>query len=547
MKTVYKGGNKITLKDSEYRTSGGEGDIYFHDNLVYKIYQNPITSNFKDKFNELSILDKPNIIKPIELLFNSTNSIIGYTMKLVDNIEALSLLFTSTFLNRNNITIDKINKLITNMTETIQYIHDKGILLVDINEYNFLVDKISFKIANFIDVDSYQTKSFPATAIMPTIQDFLTKDFSKLSDWFSFAIIAFQLYTGIHPFKGKHPDYTKDKYKDKILETRMRNSISVFNKDVSIPSNVRPIDEIPDSLRSWFFDLFENKKRCIPPTISTGVVKKIIKGKIISNNITSNLIFTCDEEIIGHEYIQGNRILYTKNFIYIGNKKYTNKNNSKVLYRNGTFYFIRKEGIRKYNIEDINGKSIIIDNNNLLIFMNRIYSLGNGQLQELDFINNNIYKINSWSTNELSTKVYFNIFITIVLGSYYFYIPVDSNKCFIFLVKELKGYTIFDAYYKDNFSCIIAFKNGQYDRFIFKIENNSYSIIEIQNNINAEEINATVNNKGVFILQYENILYLTNGNGSKIIKDINNIGLITNELGDIYTYKDNKFNLIKEK
>jgi hypothetical protein len=382
---------------------------------------------------------------------------------------------------------------------------------------------------------------------MPTIQDYLSTNFTKLSDWFSFAIIAFQLYTGIHPFKGKHPDYTKDKYKDRILETRMRNSISVFNKDVSIPNNVRPFDEIPDSIRSWFFDLFENKKRLIPPIISTGVIKKNIKGKVISNNIISNLIFACDEEIIGHEYIQGNRILYTRNYIYIGNRKYTNKINSKILYRNGTFYFIKKEGVNKYSVEDINGKSVIVNNNNLFVFMNRIYSLGNGQLQELDFINNNLYKINSWSTNDLSTKVYYNMFITIVLGAYYFYIPVDTNKCFIFLVKELKGYKIFDAYYSNKFACVVAFKNGQYDRFIFKIENNSYFILEINSNINAEEINATVNNKGVLILQYENILYLTNGNGSKTISEVNDIGSITSELNDIYMYNGNKFNLIKEK
>ncbi len=548
MKTVYKQGTKIVLKDSEYKTSGGEGDIYIRGNEVFKVYQKNISSNFQKKFDELSILEKDNIIKPQILLFDSNNNIIGYTMDFVQNADALPLLFTTTFRDRNKINNDNTKNIVENMIKTIQYIHEKKILIIDANEYNFMVSKKSFEYPYFIDVDSYQTPSYPATAIMPSIRDYSVQNFNELSDWFSFAIVAFQLYTGIHPYKGKHSSYTKEKYQDTVLEMRMRNSVSVFNKEVSIPANVRPFDEIPDTLRAWFYDLFENKKRLLPPSISVGVAKKIIKDKIVSANIVSSLMFVADEIITGHEYISGNRILYTDNFIYIGQKKYVRKNKDRVIYSDNSFYFISQTNGTIF-VEDTKGKVVITfdTRDKMLVMMNRIYLLGSGKFQEFCIYNNKLIGMNSWPTNELATTIYYNMLIANVLGSYYFYIPIESNKCFIFLVKELKGYTIFDGYFNRGYACVIGFKNGQYDRFIFKIENNGYSIIDTEKDVNAEEINAVTNSKGVFILQYEDKLYLTAGNGSKMVNEIADIGSLASELGDTYTYKENKFSLIKMK
>ena len=47
-------------------------------------------------------------------------------------------------------------------------------------------------------VDSYQTAHYPATAIMPSVRDWKVPlhDFSELSDWFSFAIVSFQVFLG---------------------------------------------------------------------------------------------------------------------------------------------------------------------------------------------------------------------------------------------------------------------------------------------------------------------------------------------------------------
>ena len=64
---------------------------------------------------------------------------------------------------------------------------------------------------------------------MMSIRDPLTpkNGFNKLTDWYSYAIVTFQMYIGIHPFKGIHPDY-----KPKDLELRMKDGASVFDKKV---------------------------------------------------------------------------------------------------------------------------------------------------------------------------------------------------------------------------------------------------------------------------------------------------------------------------
>jgi serine/threonine protein kinase len=140
----------------------------------------------------------------LDILLNDHNKPIGYTMKYLTDTYQLVRLFTKKFRDVNNIKPNQILKLVQHMQNVIhKNIHPNRILLVDINENNFLVDK-QFKTVHFIDVDSYQTPFFPATALMESVRDRHTKGFNENSDWFSFAVLSFQMFIGIHPFRGTH-------------------------------------------------------------------------------------------------------------------------------------------------------------------------------------------------------------------------------------------------------------------------------------------------------------------------------------------------------
>src|SRR5260221_13686847 len=92
------------------------------------------------KIQELASLSAPNLIKPQDVLLNSRNAPIGYTMQRVQDAFPLCQLFTRAFRERKGITSDRIVGLVQKLQQGVQHVHEKGMLIVDLNEMNFLVD-----------------------------------------------------------------------------------------------------------------------------------------------------------------------------------------------------------------------------------------------------------------------------------------------------------------------------------------------------------------------------------------------------------------------
>ena len=177
------------------------------------------------KIKELSAITLPTIIKPQHVVLDNSSKVIGYTMQFVQNKVALCQLFPKPYKQRNNINTTALISISDQLRRGIQHCHEKNILLVDVNELNFIIDDQKYKLVYFIDVDSYQTPSFPATALMESVRDRHSSTFSKNTDWFAFGIVSFQMQIGIHPYKGKH-------FQFKTLDERMKANIPVFHKDV---------------------------------------------------------------------------------------------------------------------------------------------------------------------------------------------------------------------------------------------------------------------------------------------------------------------------
>src|ERR1051326_6279805 len=140
------------------------------------------------KIDELSLLVQPNIIRPLELIIDGRNRPVGYSMRSAGKTYSLCQLFPKAFRQRNNLTPDLMLRLVRQLQTGVSHIHSRGILIVDLNEMNFLVAS-DFNELFFIDVDSYQTPSFPATVLMESVRDRHAKSFSSDSDWFSFAVV----------------------------------------------------------------------------------------------------------------------------------------------------------------------------------------------------------------------------------------------------------------------------------------------------------------------------------------------------------------------
>jgi hypothetical protein len=279
--TILIGGkHKVKLGQSTYLASGGEGTVHQHGGLAIKIYHDPAKMIPIGKINELKLLDLPEILGPRDIVYTADGqTAVGFVMPYVKDTEFLCRLFSKSFKEQNFVTPDKTISLVKNMRGTLLEIHKREAIAADYNEMNFLVND-RFNTVYHIDVDSYQTKNYPATAIMDSVRDRKVPfgTFNQSTDWFSWAVVTFQLYTGIHPYKGRHPSY-----KGSDFNGRMEANISVLNPDVSVPKAFSDWSIIPKAHLDWYTQVFEKGERSIPPNADgSGAVRGFAAVTVVS-------------------------------------------------------------------------------------------------------------------------------------------------------------------------------------------------------------------------------------------------------------------------
>lgn len=263
MKVVVKGQGEVSLTQQHFVATGGQASVYVRNGIAYKVYTDPKNAIPHEKFRALSAIKDACVIKPSQMLLDARSAPIGYTMNAVADNLSLCQLFTKAFRDRERVTNDHIVNIAAKLRTHVTNVHGAGVLIVDLNEFNVLVPK-TLDETYLIDVDSYQTAGYPATVIMPSVRDWSSKQFTELSDWFSYGVLAFQLFVGVHPYKGTHPGSASID-KDKRLEHRMRGHVSAFRTDVSLPKCCYPFDAIPQGFRDWLRAVLDDGKRVAPP------------------------------------------------------------------------------------------------------------------------------------------------------------------------------------------------------------------------------------------------------------------------------------------
>jgi hypothetical protein len=181
------------------------------------------------------------------------------------------------------------------------FVHDRGYRMGDPNELNVLGLK---ERPVYIDVDSWLPPGFAATTdkVLPTIRDCHHRAFTVEADRFGFAVVSFSLLTGIHPYRGVHPDFKRTGDADRDLQVRMKANASVFDPGVKLPAAVRPFTCIPPELLGWYRVVFKDGKRDAPPPLTGAVVPRLpITTKMVSSpagNLTITKVFTLPSEFV---------------------------------------------------------------------------------------------------------------------------------------------------------------------------------------------------------------------------------------------------------
>jgi len=513
MKVTVRGKGDVQLNKQDFVTQGGEGQIFAKGKTIYKIYSDMSKMIPEGKVGELRALDKDYIIVPQDIVLNDNGKMIGFTMNRVGSSVPLCQLFNTAFWNRSNITPEGIQTLVENILHGIEFVHSKDCLIVDVNELNFLVEDSKYEMAYFIDTNSYKTPSFPPTAIMPSIRDWRSKDFTKLTDWFSFAILAFQLYTGIHPYKGKHQNY-----KTSDLVQRMKDNVSVFDKQVSVPKAMRDYSHVPSEYLNWFKKLFVDGNRLPPPAVA-GLLN-VVQVALTVIDSTDNFIITFekdyDSDILAYKVFGNKKIVLTKNKLFIDKLDYIVPSKSSVIVAPKTMKAlaaIDDNGFLKLvdiatNIE-VSG--VKMQMNDKLVTDNTLYIIQNGYLTQIMLIEmNNKILFSAKKVCDIlpnATQVYNGIVYENVLGKAYLVIPVPSkDMCITQPIPEMDGYRVVDAKHDNRVVVVITHKDNVYHRFVLRFDED-YKNYDCQL---ANDVDNTIN----FVVLENGVAIMINEDGA---------------------------------
>lgn len=305
-------GETIVLDSSPF-AKGGEGSIYrvttpkYNEYCVKLFHQGKIDSRLeKLKYMvnhkpETTINDLYRICWPSYLVLRE-GVYCGFMMPLSF---ANSYQLYDIYLDDENSIYDRRKKegmtnrykVLYNIANALRNIHAKEYVLVDFKPQNILIS--SSGQISLIDLDSLQISSaknviYPATAL--TIDYAYPKELSKFNkqqissfwDVYSFAIVAYQILLGIHPFTAS--TNKKNSTGNDIVgrEELMCNNLFPFGsrqKDIfAIPPPQYYFYKLPSSIRDLFIRTFDLS--IAVPTIDLWL--QAIYTSVYSNDITPN-------------------------------------------------------------------------------------------------------------------------------------------------------------------------------------------------------------------------------------------------------------------
>lgn len=529
MKVNVKNYGYKTLSEKDFIASGGEASIYhMGNNLVAKIYHNKSKCISEKKILELKKIDNENIILPIDLIYDDSGDLIGYSMRYVKDTIPLCKFFTKSFKNQNNIYEKIILDIIENIKKNIHSVHREKCLVVDLNEMNILVSN-DYQNVYFIDTDSFQTPSFPATAIMDHIRDRKVHNnkWTSNSDWFSFAIISFQLMMNIHPYRIGHPDY-----KINQIDEKMKNNICIFNKNATKPKIANDLSVIPSNYISWYKDLFEHGKRSNPPDSFCDIKNNYVSTKInnaYNSKVLTELLVNYDSNIIDAIFRYGSHYCMTNDGVYKDKSKLPVSNLTDTFYSEFVLIdnkiLISEHKNNEIKLFETNGNLLLKEKYNFekaVFYDNKYYLKNKNILSSIIFkkIGSKYHALVESSLNVMdnSTNVFKGIVFQSLMGKCFANIPYDNNKYSNIFIPELNSYNIIYAERISRVLMLIAYKDGDYYQFIFYFDKNytQYSYIK-NNNVALTSVNFQVLSNGVVVSAEENCIKVFNS------KDIKNV------------------------
>lgn len=486
------GKGKVTLRSTNYVTTGGEASIYRIGGDIVKVFTDPqkmAADKMTEKVGLLSKLAHKFIINPINIVEDEKHNPVGYYMAFSEH-EPLSRVFTTAFRQRDGFTDQDAVQLVHNMREVPIFAHAHGAILVDANELNWGMKRDPQPEPRIMDVDSWQVGTrWPARVIMPSIRDFHSKVFDERSDWFSWAIVTFQIFTGIHPYKGRH-----DGYKMNELERRMKDNVSVFNHDVHLNAAVRDLACIPGPLMAWYEKTFEHGERTIPPspldkTHTTTIIRQVRVTATASGALVFEIILPAAGNPVVRVYPCGVALRANGTLIELQGKtslrmvSFNGKPCSPAaeIVRTARGYLIADQGQFKHiTPESETDLKLVANTYGILRSGNRMFAVTDTGLTELNLMELGgagqpskpmLTLGQTWQIMRNSTELFQGVAVQNSLGAKYLIIPFGDKAVSFVRTPEIDDVTVVSAKAGHRFVSVVGLdKTGDYRKFEYSLD-----------------------------------------------------------------------------
>lgn len=237
---------------------GVEGTAYkYNDSKVIKILNReemPIDTII-DRVKYLINVKVKNVVFPEDLVYNSKDEVLGYSMKLIIPNEYKSFF---------NLYECKDNKEFINyfarIQETIKELHQKDIYIGDFNPNNIMIDEHNNPV--FIDTINYATPEF-AFLLEPYNSMIYEKLFKRKcsllnNDKFMFAFLLLSFLVSFNDLEKaiKNPNYFKELINNLNISEASKN---ILNKIFSPNDEKEYIDDVLNDLKKNKQTKYDNK------------------------------------------------------------------------------------------------------------------------------------------------------------------------------------------------------------------------------------------------------------------------------------------------
>ena len=485
LKVTLENRGLLTLRPNDHIATGGEGSIYRAGDTALKIYLKPEKAIWNDVAGKVVFFNanqNPYIVGPKGKVYNEMNEIIGYYMDFISTGESIARVFTNEYWRDKGFEYKDVFTLVARMREIIQFAHNHNALLIDANELGYFVipGQHHDPEPRIIDVDSWvlNNKFPPQVAIMPSIRDWHTNGWNSGSDWFAWGIVTFQVFTGIHPYKGG-----LNGYKPNEMERRMKNNASVFTPDIRLNHAVRDLFKIPGLLYDWYVATFQDGNRSVPPSpFDTGVAKtQITKILYATTTATGTLVFERLFSKIDDTAIKvfscGVALLESGSLVDLATKKeiyQVRSRDCEVIKTQQGWLIATFEGqelscvfVNENNLERTS-LLLTLRGSRFLRYENRLFLVTDQGATEImvNFLSKPILTIGqTWGVMVNSTRWFDGLGIQDALGAMFLVVPFGEYACAQIRVKELDGLTPITAKAGNRFATVIALdKQGGYQK-----------------------------------------------------------------------------------